>query len=516
MKRPTCLRAFLLSSIAMAIFGCGGGAATVAGVPPPVGDTVSPIVAIDSPSNTGTFTTIADNIIVSGIASDNVGVTSVTYSLNSGAEVDATGLDNWSTPALMLNNGDNTIVITATDAAGNDSTAQIVVIRSLADTVDPSVAIDSPSATGTFTTAGDNVIVSGTASDNVGVDSVTYTLNGGPAEVAIGLDNWSTPVLLLNNGDNSIVVTATDAAGNNSTAQIVVTRDITASDVLRGIAIVGDSNSDEFRADDNRGGAFAATTHNWMEQLVLYRGLNFGVWGARSEPRRSGYEYNWARSGATASSLLSGGQHSGVAQQVAAGDVTLVVVYIGANDFLRARYQEIYDGTVSGAALTNKVSGVISDITTAVNTIQAAGPVEILLVNLFDYSLDVGGFFIAFPDPVRRQVVTDAIETVNAGLAAMAQQRGIPVVDLTAIANGTFSRVDQNGFLNVGGELIDTVNRGNEPHFLILGDSSGHGGTVSNGFTANLLFIESANNSFGTSLVPFSDQEKLSHAGIIP
>ena len=101
-----------------------------------------------------------------------------------------------------------------------------------------------------------------------------------------------------------------------------------------------------------------------MEQLVLYRGLNFGVWGTRSSPRRTGYAYNWALSGATASSLLSGGQHTGVAQQVATGEVSLVFIYIGFNDFIRQRYVEIYDGTVSGAALANKISGVINDITT--------------------------------------------------------------------------------------------------------------------------------------------------------
>lgn len=385
-----------------------------------------------------------------------------------------------------------------------------------ADTVAPSLTIDSPSSTGTFTTSGDNSMVSGTASDNVGVTGVTYSFNGGPETNAVGLENWTTTVLLLNDGDNTISVTASDAAGNDAGSQIIVTRDMTSSAVLTGIGIIGDSNSDEYRADDDRGGAFAATTLNWVEQLVLNRGLNFGVWGTRSSPRRTGYEYNWARSGATASSLLSDGQHTGIAQQVAAGDVTLVVVYIGANDFLRAQYDDIYEGRVSGAALTNKISGVVSDITTAVDTVIAAGPVEILLVNLFDYSLDLSGFFTAYPDPVRRQVVIDAIGAVNSGLATMAQQRGVAVVDLTAIATATFSGVDQNGFLNVGGELIDTVNRGNEPHHLILGDSSGHGGTVSNGFTANILFMGPVNSSFGTSLTPFSDQEKLDAAGITP
>ena len=516
MKKLTRLLTLLLISLTGAISGCLDGVDTMDTAEP--SDVVDPAVAISSPSASGTFRTTADNVIVSGTASDNVGVTRVTASLNGAPEVDATGLNSWSTSVLSLNNGDNTIIVKATDAAGNDATTQIVVTRDIGagDTVPPSLAIVSPSNTGTFTTTATSIMISGTASDNVGVSQVDWQLNGGTTTGAVGTTNWSTPVLMLNSGANTIIVTASDAAGNTAAAQIVVTSSGGSQGVLQGIGIIGDSNSDEYRANDNRGGAYAATTLNWVEQLVLYRGLNFGEWATRSEPRRTGYAYNWARSGATASSLLSSGQHTGIAQQVAAGEVTLVFVYIGANDFLRARYLEIYDGTVSGAALTNKISGVIGDITTAVDTVLAAGQVEIVVLNLFDFSIDAAGFFAAFPDPVRRQIVTDAVRSVNAGLAAMAQQRGIAVVDLTAVAADIFSGVDQNGFITVGGELIDTVNRGNEPHHVALNDSSGHAGTVSSGISANGLFIEPVNNSFGTSLVPFSDQEILNAAGITP
>src|SRR5215208_170589 len=43
-----------------------------------------------------------------------------------------------------------------------------------------------------------------------------------------------------------------------------------------GIGILGDSNSDEYQADDGRGGKYNATTLNWVELLVRDRGLNFG------------------------------------------------------------------------------------------------------------------------------------------------------------------------------------------------------------------------------------------------
>ena len=47
----------------------------------------------------------------------------------------------------------------------------------------------------------------------------------------------------------------------------------TSLDILHGIGVISDSNSDEYRADDNRGGDYAATTLNWVEQLVRYRGV---------------------------------------------------------------------------------------------------------------------------------------------------------------------------------------------------------------------------------------------------
>src|SRR5688572_25679629 len=100
-----------------------------------------------------------------------------------------------------------------------------------------------------------------------------------------------------------------------------------------GLGIMGDSNTDEYRANDNRGGSYAATTLNWLEQLVAKRGVQAGSWGTWGEPRRSGYKYNWARSGATAGSMIANGQHTGLAQQITAGEVQYVIIYVGINDF---------------------------------------------------------------------------------------------------------------------------------------------------------------------------------------
>lgn len=63
------------------------------------------------------------------------------------------------------------------------------------------------------------------------------------------------------------------------------------------LGVMGDSYSDEYRAGDNRAGTsysgkYAATTLNWLELLVKYRGISAGKWGTWGVPRRTGYEYN--------------------------------------------------------------------------------------------------------------------------------------------------------------------------------------------------------------------------------
>src|ERR1043165_9709086 len=102
---------------------------------------------------------------------------------------------------------------------------------------------------------------------------------------------------------------------------------------ITGLGILGDSRADEYRADDNRGGAYAVTTLNWVELLQKYRGVNLGSWGTRAYPRRTGYEFNWGLSGEVTATMVANGQHTGLAAQVQAGLVSHVILDIGANDF---------------------------------------------------------------------------------------------------------------------------------------------------------------------------------------
>jgi lysophospholipase L1-like esterase len=286
---------------------------------------------------------------------------------------------------------------------------------------------------------------------------------------------------------------------------------------LTGVGFLGDSNTDEYRADDNRGGKYASTTLNWMEQLVLRRNLNAGAWGVREEPRRSGFEYNWARSGATARTMITDGQHTGLAQQIASGKVSHAIIYIGGNDFHlhSGTYEEVYDGTLSDAQVQLKVDKIIANISLAADTLLNAGNVKLVVVTVADKGMHPEALQL-YPNPAGRQRVTTAINAVNAGIEAMASSKGIAVADINAFSNSILDRTDENGYLNVGGELITMTKRGNEPHHMQLDDWSGHAGTVMSGLMANAIFVDPFNKAYSLNMVPLSEQEILVNAGIKP
>jgi len=77
---------------------------------------------------------------------------------------------------------------------------------------------------GTSRTTDSKVIVTGSASDNVGVVSVAWANSRGGSGAAFGTSSWVTGPIDLSMGDNVITITATDAAGNVRTATLTVTR----------------------------------------------------------------------------------------------------------------------------------------------------------------------------------------------------------------------------------------------------------------------------------------------------
>ncbi len=92
------------------------------------------------------------------------------------------------------------------------------------DTEAPSIYILTPTSEEMFVTTDETVVISGTASDNGKLKSITYTSSNGRSGEATGLDNWTIQDLELAQGDNRIQVSAIDESDNRGAASITITR----------------------------------------------------------------------------------------------------------------------------------------------------------------------------------------------------------------------------------------------------------------------------------------------------
>jgi hypothetical protein len=91
-------------------------------------DTTPPTLKVVSPASTSVLTSSA-SMTFSGTASDNVGVTRVTWATALGGAGVASGTASWNTGPIALFVGTNTITIRAYDAAGNSAWRSVVVTR---------------------------------------------------------------------------------------------------------------------------------------------------------------------------------------------------------------------------------------------------------------------------------------------------------------------------------------------------------------------------------------------------
>lgn len=282
---------------------------------------------------------------------------------------------------------------------------------------------------------------------------------------------------------------------------------------IKGIGVIGDSLSDEYRADDSRGETYASTTLNWVEVLQKTRNLPFGKWQYWEEPRRQGYEYDFARTAATIAEAVRSGQHTGLAQEIKAGKVNVAIVFIGANDFFpytAGGYESIYNGSLTEADITAKVNRMVADETTIIETLQSAGDVRILLVKVPDWGHHPGAI-VAFPDPRGRERVSRVIEQVNSQFEQMAKANGIATADPNDFYDQIASH-EKNGELTLAGVKMDELIPSDDPHSLFLDDFV-HPGTVYNGLFANFL-VEKMNSQLGISIKPLSDAEIRTVAGL--
>ena len=193
---------------------------TYSGVPV---DVTPPTVTVTSPTTSPSYTTSSATIGIGGTASDDTGVTSVSWVNDRGGSGAASGTDIWTVASIALLGGDNRITVTAADAAGNTSTDVLTVTYTPPDVTDPTVTITTPTTAPSYTTSSATIGIGGTASDDTGVTSVSWVNDRGGSGTATGTGTWTVASVALQSGDNQITVTASDAAGNTSTDQIHIT-----------------------------------------------------------------------------------------------------------------------------------------------------------------------------------------------------------------------------------------------------------------------------------------------------
>ena len=207
-------------------------ASTLNGLKLVVKETVAPIITIVSPSS-GAYVTNSKQPVVFTVVDEagGSGVDIATlYVKLANAEVAAatitkTAITNGHqatyTPANALSDGAHTVKVNCKDHDGNEATEKSTTYT--IDTVPPVLNVTSP--TEGLITSSASLTVAGSTNDTTSSPvTITIKLNGtdqGSVPVATG-GTFSKQITLAN-GSNTIVVTATDAAGKTSS----VTRNVT-------------------------------------------------------------------------------------------------------------------------------------------------------------------------------------------------------------------------------------------------------------------------------------------------
>jgi len=160
--------------------------------------------------NTLPLATNLTSLTLSGTVAANA---TVRISANTSAVVGSvTGGVNWSAPVSALVPGNNQFTVTATDTAGNTTSATVTAFVTSAGgaSVTPLTVNALPSLTANLSQTLSGTVLAGS----------TVTVNGSAAAVSGG--TWSYPAT-LNQGVNSFQITASNASYSDATASINIT-----------------------------------------------------------------------------------------------------------------------------------------------------------------------------------------------------------------------------------------------------------------------------------------------------
>lgn len=199
-----------------------------------VKETVAPVIAILSPS-TGAYVANSKQPVVfnitdesggSGINLSSLVVKQDGTAVGSGT-ISTTAITNGYsvtyTPSTALSDGPHTVTVDVSDNDGNAAAQKSTTYT--VDTVPPTLNITAP-AEG-LVTANSALNVTGATNDATSSPvTITIKLNGtDQGTVSIGTDGSFSKSVTLAEGENTLIITATDAAGKTSSVTRTVTLD---------------------------------------------------------------------------------------------------------------------------------------------------------------------------------------------------------------------------------------------------------------------------------------------------
>ena len=293
-----------------------------------------------------------------------------------------------------------------------------------------------------------------------------------------------------------------------------------AAQTLDRLGAIGDSLTDEY--DDQDFGGYA---RNWLELLVEQRGVEVGPTAAQAgqpggtwqEPRRTGYQDNWARSSADTDTAIAQGQHTGLAGGVVRG-VTHAIVFIGNNDFRPGLdnsypYDAIYNAVWTQQQIEAHLDDSIADLGTLITPLENAG-YRIAVANAFDFG-STPLVELVYSDPVKRDRVTAVLEDFSDRVRQLAEDRHLTFVDVLGFGKAAFGpntaprptllvgnvAINLNLISSQSGTAAGFVEDGIHPH------------TVVQGIIAN-IWLAALDQHLGACVAPFTEAQLLAHNGL--
>lgn len=233
------------------------------------------------------------------------------------------------------------------------------------------------------------------------------------------------------------------------------------------------------------GEAYGGTHHSWTDLLRAFRLDHV-------------YLHNLARAGATSADLLAQGQHTAAADLLRAGAARYVTLAIGAND-IGAFLAQVDLTRPFTLDPSRAMEALVSNIKAAAATVLAAGGRLVLanVPNLAD-TPSVRAFVGSLP-PVG-WLLGSLIHRMNARIAALARQLGVPMIDLQAL------HALSGGPLSLGGVDVQGM----------LHSTDGfHPSAIGSGLFANTK-LEALWSAYGIDVPRFSDAELLRLGGLSP